>query len=221
MSKTTKHTGTKTHRKAGTKAASKPAKATVAKVGKIGPPPAARAATPPAVAANPILAATPLDFAEALNRSTVEQLKAALAGTKLDAKQRSRVEIALRIQTEPANPTTPAGDIAKTVAAVQKGDLTKGIQIPTATVKTAAPTARPAGQMSGLDAAAKILGEAGKPLTAKAIVEAMKAKGYWSSTAKTPHATIYAAMLMETVRKGDASRFRKAGPGLWTLNVKK
>jgi len=74
---------------------------------------------------------------------------------------------------------------------------------------------------SGLDAAAKVLGESATPLNARQIVAAAAAKGYWTSNAKTPHATIYAAMLMETVRKGDASRFRKAGRGLWALNAKK
>ena len=46
--------------------------------------------------------------------------------------------------------------------------------------------------MSGLDAAAKVLEEAGQPMTAKEMVEAAEAKGYWKSPGgKTPHATVY------------------------------
>ena len=42
-------------------------------------------------------------------------------------------------------------------------------------------------RMSGLDAAAKVLEEAGQPMTAKEMVEAAEAKGYWKSPGgKTP-----------------------------------
>ena len=36
-------------------------------------------------------------------------------------------------------------------------------------------------KLSGLDAAAKVLEESGKPMTTKQMVEAMAAKGYWTS----------------------------------------
>jgi len=67
---------------------------------------------------------------------------------------------------------------------------------------------------SGLDAAAKVLEESGEPMTAKAMVEAAEAKGYWKSPAgKTPHATVYSAILREITQKGDASRFVKTERG--------
>ena len=68
--------------------------------------------------------------------------------------------------------------------------------------------------MSALDAAAKALAEAGKAMTPKEMVGVMAAKGWWSSPGgKTPHATLYSAIVREIDVKGEASRFRKAAPG--------
>ena len=58
---------------------------------------------------------------------------------------------------------------------------------------------------------------AGEPLSAKDIVEQAFAKGYWKSDGKTPAGTIYAAMLREAAQKGEASRFRKVGRGMFEL----
>ena len=77
--------------------------------------------------------------------------------------------------------------------------------------------AQKAKKLSGLDAAAKVLAEAGEPLSCKVIVERAFEKGYWASEGKTPAATIYAAMLREIQKKGDASRFRKAARGKFEL----
>ena len=89
--------------------------------------------------------------------------------------------------------------------------------------KTAgAPKARPekpvGGKLSALDAAAKVLGEAAAPMTTKAMIEAMAAKGYWTSPGgQTPHATLYSAILREINSKGEAARFTKADRGQFTL----
>ena len=51
-------------------------------------------------------------------------------------------------------------------------------------------------------------------MTTKAMIEAMGAKGYWSSPAgKTPAATLYSAILREITTKGDKSRFTKTERG--------
>ena len=76
---------------------------------------------------------------------------------------------------------------------------------------------RARGKMSGLDAAAKVLAETGNAMTCKAIVQAAFEKGYWQSDGATPHATIYAAILREIQTKGEKTRFKKAGPGLFAL----
>jgi hypothetical protein len=69
-------------------------------------------------------------------------------------------------------------------------------------------------RVSGLDAAAKVLEESGQPMTAKEMVEAAEAKGYWKSpSGKTPHATIVSAIIREIAKKGDASRFVKTDRG--------
>lgn len=69
-----------------------------------------------------------------------------------------------------------------------------------------------------IDAAAKVLEEAGEPLSCKTIVERAFAAGYWKSEGKSPAATIYSAMLREIQNKGDDARFRNAARGKFTLN---
>jgi len=85
--------------------------------------------------------------------------------------------------------------------------------------KAEAAPAKPAGdgKMSGLDAAAKVLAEAGQPLNCKALVERMLAAGWWQTSGKTPQATIYAAMTREEKLRGKESRFRRVGRGMFEL----
>ncbi len=69
-------------------------------------------------------------------------------------------------------------------------------------------------RVSGLDAAARVLEESGQPMSAKEMVEAAESKGYWKSPGgKTPHATVYSAIIREIGKKGDDARFRKAERG--------
>lgn len=75
--------------------------------------------------------------------------------------------------------------------------------------------------MSCLDAAAKVLAEAGEPMNTKAMVEAMAAKAYWTSDAPTPSATLYSAILREIQKKGDQARFIKAERGKFALTNRK
>jgi hypothetical protein len=79
-------------------------------------------------------------------------------------------------------------------------------------------TASETTKLSQLDAAVKVLGEATEPLTTKEMVEAMAAKNLWASPGgKTPHATLYSAILRELQSKGDASRFVKTDRGHFQL----
>ena len=73
------------------------------------------------------------------------------------------------------------------------------------------------GKMSGLDAAAKVLAEAGKPMNCKEMVEATLAKGLWTTKGATPSSTAYAAVIREIANRKDASRFKKTGPGEFAL----
>ena len=84
--------------------------------------------------------------------------------------------------------------------------------------ETTSKRAKPEGKLSALDAAAKVLAEAGEPLNAKQMIDAMAEKGYWKSPGgKTPHATLYAAIVREITVKAAESRFRKTERGLFTL----
>ncbi len=80
-----------------------------------------------------------------------------------------------------------------------------------------ADSARKPAPLSGLDAAAKVLAEAGRPMGCGEILEAVLAKGYWTSAGKTPERTIYSAMLREIQNQGDASRFCKTDRGRFAL----
>jgi len=74
------------------------------------------------------------------------------------------------------------------------------------------------GKLSALAAAAKVLAEAGESLTTQQMVAAMTAKRYWTSPAgKTPHATLYSAILREINLKGSKSRFKKTERGKFAL----
>ncbi len=67
---------------------------------------------------------------------------------------------------------------------------------------------------SALDAAAKVLAEAGQAMNAQEMIQAMADKGYWTSPGgKTPAATIYAAIISEIKKKGADARFVKAERG--------
>lgn len=74
-------------------------------------------------------------------------------------------------------------------------------------------TAREDGTMSGLDAAAKVLTDAGTPLNAKEILERIQKAGLWKTNGKTPQATLYASILRDIAAKKKDSRFRKTERG--------
>lgn len=85
--------------------------------------------------------------------------------------------------------------------------------------KAAAPKAKATAEkkpkrVSALDAAAQVLAKASKPMHAQELITAMADQGLWKSPGgKTPHATLYAAMMREERDKGRESRFRKVDRG--------
>jgi hypothetical protein len=67
---------------------------------------------------------------------------------------------------------------------------------------------------SALDAAVRVLEEAGQPMTCPEMIEQMGAKGYWTSPeGRTPAATLYSAVLREIATKGKDARFVKTERG--------
>ena len=113
-------------------------------------------------------------------------------------------------------PTTPDVDV-KVAAAEAEGKTQSAA--PATEAKTRKKTVREDGTISGLDAAAKVLADAGEPLNCKTIVERAIEKGYWKSGGKTPSSTVYAAILREIQKKGDASRFVKAERGMFKIKA--
>lgn len=77
------------------------------------------------------------------------------------------------------------------------------------------PRAKGEGKMSALDAAAQVLAAfGGKPMGLKELIVEMAEQGLWTSPGgKTPHATLYAAMIPEIGEKGKEARFKKVDRG--------
>ncbi len=107
----------------------------------------------------------------------------------------------------------------KTTAKAAKQTKAAAPKAATAKAATTKPAAAPkAKKMSGLDAAAKVLADAKAPMNAQTMVETMLAKGMWKTGGKTPHATIYAAIIREIAAKGTKARFKKTDRGLFAFN---
>jgi hypothetical protein len=99
----------------------------------------------------------------------------------------------------PKRPTTKAPKAAAGKKAKPKGDKPK--------------------KLSALDAAAQVLAASKEPMNAKEMIEAMAAKGLWTSPGgKTPHATLYSAILREIGAKGKEARFKKTDRGHFASN---
>ncbi len=76
-------------------------------------------------------------------------------------------------------------------------------------------------KLSAIDAAVKVLAETGEAMNCVSLIEAMATKGYWTSPGgKTPHATLYSAILREVGTKGKEARFVKTERGKFEANAK-
>ena len=75
-------------------------------------------------------------------------------------------------------------------------------------------------RLSAIDAAAKLLEGAKEPMGCKELIETMAAKGLWTSPGgKTPHATLYSAILREINEKGKDARFVKTERGRFAAST--
>jgi len=101
----------------------------------------------------------------------------------------------------------------KKTAAPKSTNATKAAKQPKAKA-----TKKREGKLSALDAAAQVLAGSKEPLNTKAMIEQMAAKGLWISPGgKTPHATLYSAILREINEKGADARFVKTDRGQFTI----
>ena len=109
-----------------------------------------------------------------------------------------------------ARPKKSAGKPAETVPRVQEPE-TKISGVKKA-AKVAQP--KPAKKTSALDGAARVLAESGEPLTAGQMIEAMAAKGYWSSPAgRTPALTLDSGPRPGDNQEGGRLAVSKSGTG--------
>ena len=87
---------------------------------------------------------------------------------------------------------------------------------PKRTKKAKDDPANSGGKLSLIAAAAQVLAKAKKPMTTKEMVDQVVAAGLWAPGAgKTPHATLYSAILRDL--KSETPRFEKVDRGQFTL----
>jgi hypothetical protein len=114
----------------------------------------------------------------------------------------------------PAKKTTKpaATKTTKTAKAKPAKAKTPKAEAPAKGAKTK--KAKADGKLSAIDAAAKVLADAGEPMNTKAMIEAMAATGLWTSPGgATPWATLYSAIAREINEKGADARFVKVERG--------
>ncbi|MCC7464552.1 MAG: winged helix-turn-helix domain-containing protein [Gammaproteobacteria bacterium] len=123
------------------------------------------------------------------------------ASAKKDKSSTEKLREAARAEIKKRLEDTPDKDIAA------KGTRAKAAKAP----KEAKPK-----RVSALDAAAQVLAKSEVPMRAKELIAAMEKQGLWSSPGgKTPHATLYAAMIREIAALGDKARFKKHERGVF------
>ncbi len=148
--------------------------------------------------------ATNLPTNKGVRIKTAQRLQGEVGAAKRQAKVTTEGNVTV-VENEPATVET-IGVISTTVPK-------KARKKPAAEATDTNAGAPPEKKLSCVTAAIKVLTESTEPLNAKEIIEAMVAKGYWTSPGgKTPHATLYSAILRD-LAKGDGSRFVKAERG--------
>ena len=91
-----------------------------------------------------------------------------------------------------------------------------------ATKAKAAKKAKPPKEkkVSAIDAAAQVLASSKEAMNCKEMIDAMAKKALWTSPGgKTPHATLYSAIIREIALKGKEARFVKTERGKFCANA--
>jgi hypothetical protein len=152
------------------------------------------------MAANPIETSFRRPIMSAKKTSTAPKAKKSKAAKEAKAEHGKLAEQ----RAEAAKSEEPKGDEAKASGKSPKA-------------KTKA-EAKPK-KLSAIDAAAKVLGEAGEPMSCQDMIKAMAEKGYWTSPGgKTPAATLYSAILRELQTKRSEARFKKTERGKFAVS---
>jgi hypothetical protein len=150
--------------------------------------------------------ATNLTTNKGVRIKSAQRLQGEVGAAKRQAKVTTEGNLTI-VENEPATVETIGGESSTAVAVLKKPRKTKAAA--TETADTDAGEKR----LSCVAAALKVLSESAEPMNAQELITAMEAQGYWTSPGgKTPHATLYSAILRD-LAKGDASRFVKAERG--------
>ncbi|KAA1258130.1 hypothetical protein LF1_06450 [Rubripirellula obstinata] len=124
--------------------------------------------------------------------------------TNLATNKKVRIKTAARLQWPARAVTTPAAGEPKRV------------------LKKKAKSETPAGgekKLSCVKAALQVLETASQPMNSQEMITAMVEQNLWESPGgKTPHATLYSAILRD-LKRGDESRFVKTERGRFTVRV--
>jgi HB1/ASXL restriction endonuclease-like protein with HTH domain len=115
-------------------------------------------------------------------------------------------------EATPGAGTTPTAETAQAGEPATQPEAKKRGRAPKAKAETGPK------KLSAIDAAAKVLAEAGEPMDCQTMIKTMAEKGYWTSPGgKTPAATLYSAILRELQTKGNDSRFKKTERGKFAI----
>lgn len=110
---------------------------------------------------------------------------------------------------------TPTSTAGVSATSDKKGKAKRRTLAPKAEA-TKAPKEKKAKKVSCLDAAAKVIASASKPMRAKEMIAEMESKGLWKTPGgKTPEATLYASITREITAQKDKARFKKVERGLF------
>jgi len=130
--------------------------------------------------------------------------------TNLTTNKKVRIKTAGRLQG-------PARQTASATTTAAESRVRKRTARPT--VETASGTDGGEKKLSCVKAALQVLETAGEPMNAQEIITAMVEQNLWESPGgKTPHATLYSAILRD-LKRGDESRFVKTERGRFTVRA--
>lgn len=119
----------------------------------------------------------------------------------------------------PSATTQPAASPTAKARGRSGKSATRGAATPKgAGVHKAKSSATKEATLSGLDAAHSVLVSEGAPMNVQSITKTIFGKKLWTTSGKTPHATIAAAIMREIATKAAKSRFVKAGRGLFAAS---
>jgi len=140
---------------------------------------------------------------------TTKSAKAATPGIQVKKDAKGRFWLVAKDGGEERGPFTSKKEAldAQTGAPATEAKATKA----KAAKKVKAPKEK---KVSAIDAAAQVLASSKEAMNCKEMIDAMAKKALWTSPGgKTPHATLYSAIIREIATKGKEARFSKTERG--------